>query len=481
MKLLLLEPQGPERHPTVDALRKSGVGALYARSVKDADWIMKTHGKSLDAVVVHESAQAWMESQRSDGNHSKVAYILASQKMSHREFLKHQNGSHAANAYIPAPIQVAEVQAKLKKILKFSEQERTDVRQLEQFESSAPKSVSGISLEEVSGQLSSPVLPKSTIQFEAPDQTHARVYEEDDGRTKVIQLSPILESSPAPEVEMTPEVSFAEEQEGTRVIDLHSQVIRPQSVEEPTHSTPGREMSEPQDDIDFDDLKDLGLASHVSDRLMEPLVFPQHEAASPDQETLRKYLNLREQDISVMTGKLKAYQDRMHQLEGALQAERAQNLEFQQLTRLQEQRLETYDKEKEIEVAMVLKRSEELEIELRQKNERANALDARLRQAKTEIDRVKERIRLDIRRIRVREKELENQLEVLKKDSERLISARDEKVLELKRKLDVMEFNTELLQEQLAEEKHSAEILRQKLKDAAQAMRQAGGFLEEAS
>lgn len=479
MKLLLLEPQGPEHHPTVEALRKSGVGALYARSTKDAEWILKTHGDSLDAIVVHESAQEWVEGKRADGKHSAMAYILASQKMTARDFLKHQNGKNAANAYIASPIQVAELQSKLKKILKFQEPERTNVRTGVHH---SPKSSGGLALEEVSGQLSLPVLPKSTIQFEAPEQTHARVHEVvDEGRTKVIQLAPVLEPEPVVTIAPVQVAAPQADQEGTKIIDLHSQVIQPQPAEDVTSASRPSPAAQSDQDFEFDDLKEFKVENIVPDRLLEPLVFSQDVAASPDQETLRKYLNLREQDISVMTGKLKAYQDRTEKLEAALKAERAKNIEFQQLTQMQEERLETYDKEKEIEIAMVLSRADELERELRQKNEKASGLDAKLRQAKSEIDRVKERIRLDIRRIRVREKELENQLEVLKKDSERLIASRDEKVLELKRKLDVMEFNMELLQEQLAGEKHSAEILRQKLKDAAQAMRQAGGFLEEAS
>jgi len=84
---------------------------------------------------------------------------------------------------------------------------------------------------------------------------------------------------------------------------------------------------------------------------------------------------------------------------------------------------------------------------------------------------------VDIRRIRVREKELEGQLEILKKDSSALLQARDEKILELKRRIDLLEFNMELVQEQFSKEKQSANDLKTKLKDAAQVMRQAGGLL----
>jgi hypothetical protein len=96
-----------------------------------------------------------------------------------------------------------------------------------------------------------------------------------------------------------------------------------------------------------------------------------------------------------------------------------------------------------------------------------------------EVEKVKERVRLDLRRIRVREKELENQLEILKKDSTALLVARDEKIVELKRKIDLLEFNMELVQEQYGKERNLTDALRQKLKDAAGAVKRAGGLLDQ--
>jgi hypothetical protein len=86
---------------------------------------------------------------------------------------------------------------------------------------------------------------------------------------------------------------------------------------------------------------------------------------------------------------------------------------------------------------------------------------------------------VDVRRIRVREKELENQLEILKKDSTALLVARDEKILELKRKIDLLEFNMELVQEQHNKERNVTEQLRLKLKEAAGVMKRAGGLLDQ--
>jgi chromosome segregation ATPase len=91
---------------------------------------------------------------------------------------------------------------------------------------------------------------------------------------------------------------------------------------------------------------------------------------------------------------------------------------------------------------------------------------------------LKERVRSDIRKIRVREKELENRLEIVRKDSEALIGSRENKIIELKRKLDLLEFNMDLLQDQYAREKESTFKLRERLAKAAQVVRMAGGMLD---
>ena len=91
---------------------------------------------------------------------------------------------------------------------------------------------------------------------------------------------------------------------------------------------------------------------------------------------------------------------------------------------------------------------------------------------------MKDRVRSDIRKIRVREKELENKLEIIRKDSEVLIGARESKIMELKRKLDILEFNMDLLQDRYAKEKENSAKLNERLAKAAQVVRVAGGFLD---
>jgi hypothetical protein len=68
-----------------------------------------------------------------------------------------------------------------------------------------------------------------------------------------------------------------------------------------------------------------------------------------------------------------------------------------------------------------------------------------------------------------------------KKDSEAILTARENKIIELKRKLDLLEFNMDILQDRYTREKDSSLKLREKLAKAAQVVRVAEGLLGEPS
>lgn len=162
-----------------------------------------------------------------------------------------------------------------------------------------------------------------------------------------------------------------------------------------------------------------------------------------------------------------------------LKTEKARNVELEETLAKADQTIKNYDLEKRVEMEVLQKQVEDLEQNLREKTEKARLIETRLRLMSEEVNKVKERVRVDIRRIRVREKELEGQVEILKKDSGALLQARDEKILELKRRNDLLEFNMELVQEQYEKERRLTEELKGKLKEAAQVMKQANGFLEQ--
>lgn len=227
-----------------------------------------------------------------------------------------------------------------------------------------------------------------------------------------------------------------------------------------------------------------GRQAHVSDPNLffsEPVgdaVVPGGAANSPDLDTLKKYLLLREQDVAVLSNQLRAARDQAGTLEKLLKEERARNLEASHALDERQRRLDDANKEKGLALSAVQAELDELRFQSKVKTDRARLLETRVREATEEIERLKERVRSDIRKIRVRERELENRLEIMKKDSEALLSAREQKIIELKRKVDLLEFNMDLLQDQYTREKESSALLRERLAKAAQVVRVAEGLLD---
>jgi len=60
-----------------------------------------------------------------------------------------------------------------------------------------------------------------------------------------------------------------------------------------------------------------------------------------------------------------------------------------------------------------------------------------------EFDRLNQKVRIDFNQVKQREKELESKLELVVMDSDSQVQTRDMKILELKRKIDSLEFNME--------------------------------------
>jgi hypothetical protein len=207
-------------------------------------------------------------------------------------------------------------------------------------------------------------------------------------------------------------------------------------------------------------------------------VVPGGAAHSPDSDTLKRYLLLREQDVAVLSTQLKAAKEQVHSLESRLREEQGRGAELSHVNGELSRKIEDFDRERQQAFESMQAELGELRFQLKAKSDKARLLDIKVREAAEETERLKERVRTDIRKIRVREKELENRLEIMKKDSEALIAAREGKIIELKRKLDLLEFNMDLLQDQYAREKENSAKVRERLAKAAQVVRVAGGLLD---
>lgn len=86
---------------------------------------------------------------------------------------------------------------------------------------------------------------------------------------------------------------------------------------------------------------------------------------------------------------------------------------------------------------------EEMRYALKLADEKRDIFEERARKVQKEFDKLNHKVRIDFNTVKQREKELEGQLELLKMDSQSQVESRDKKILELKRKIDALEFNME--------------------------------------
>jgi len=207
-------------------------------------------------------------------------------------------------------------------------------------------------------------------------------------------------------------------------------------------------------------------------------VVPGGAAASPDLETLKHYLLLREQDVAALSSQLKAAKALNDALIEEMEVERAKAREAEHEARELGVRVELFEKEKAEAVNTLQRELEDLRFQSKMKNDRAKILENQVREAARETEKIRDRVKQDIRKIRVREKELENRLEIQRKDSEVLLATRESRIVELKRRLDTLEFNLDILQDRHSREKQGAAELRDRLNRASQVVKMAGGLLE---
>jgi len=75
--------------------------------------------------------------------------------------------------------------------------------------------------------------------------------------------------------------------------------------------------------------------------------------------------------------------------------------------------------------------------------EQTAARDKESAELKSKLDEAQNRLEANFKRIRVRERELEHRLEIVKMESTTLISSKDELIMRLKREIDQLKFETE--------------------------------------
>lgn len=85
----------------------------------------------------------------------------------------------------------------------------------------------------------------------------------------------------------------------------------------------------------------------------------------------------------------------------------------------------------------------EVHAEMGVASDKKSIYESKIRQYQLEIMKLNEKVRVDVNKVRNKEKDLESRLEILTMDSASQIQARDQKIMELKRRIDSMEFSME--------------------------------------
>lgn len=141
--------------------------------------------------------------------------------------------------------------------------------------------------------------------------------------------------------------------------------------------------------------------------------------------------------------------------------------------------------EKKIELTIIRKKLNEEISELKDRlklyDEKKLILEEKNRILLQELDKANQKNKIDVKKVQLREKELEQKLELLKSDAESQIRHRDLKILELKRKIDAMEFDMESISQQEKRSVESRFELEDKLEKAIKTLRGAITVLEDES
>ncbi|MFN8790837.1 MAG: hypothetical protein ACK5Y2_05205 [Bdellovibrionales bacterium] len=176
---------------------------------------------------------------------------------------------------------------------------------------------------------------------------------------------------------------------------------------------------------------------------------------------------------------LKMAQDRIHELETECDHLRRENEQLASASEVVTRRLE------EIQVRLNKLQKQRSELAEQAKSEQLilkghlQYKDSELAKAKLKIEDLESRLKSDFRKIRVRERELENRLELVRAEKQALMRSKDEKILDLQRKLDQFKSELDLYRTKVQDLNKSMEEQQEQMKKTVRALRVALSNLEQ--
>lgn len=190
--------------------------------------------------------------------------------------------------------------------------------------------------------------------------------------------------------------------------------------------------------------------SQIKDQIKDIAQLDDGDPLTIDQtDVLKKYISLKEaevRDLRDQRGQYQSYLKRLTQdVETQTRRNRDLTLELETIRRSDEvlrNELRNIKSAHDDEISLL---KNDLAEKLRQSGNFQSEYDDLTKKR----EEWKERVREDLKRIKLKERELENKYELLKRDMQALLDSKDRHVLELKKKSDALEFELESLEERL--------------------------------
>ena len=104
--------------------------------------------------------------------------------------------------------------------------------------------------------------------------------------------------------------------------------------------------------------------------------------------------------------------------------------------------------------------------------------DAEIVKAQMKIEELESRMKFDLKKIRVRERELENRLELIRAEKNALVKTKDEQILDVRRKLDQVQLEVESYRQKCVELNKVIDTNQESFKRTTRALRLAMANLE---
>ncbi len=123
-----------------------------------------------------------------------------------------------------------------------------------------------------------------------------------------------------------------------------------------------------------------------------------------------------DRDVTILTSQLKSAHVQLQVYQQKLAEEMVQHEETRILQNHLQDRVAQLERERTVEHQTLEKTVEELQLTINQKQAENYELEQKLRQAHTDNEQIRLRVRTDLQKIRIRERELENRLEILRVD-----------------------------------------------------------------